>query len=63
MSKEISPSRNVAIKAFTTSFKLLMEAGGSMVRKELFDQLKEKIKFTSVPEHIGSWKMLDDIQL
>jgi 23S rRNA pseudouridine1911/1915/1917 synthase len=24
---------------------------------------KEKIKFTSVPEHIGSWKMLDDIQL
>ena len=24
---------------------------------------KEKIKFTSVPKHIGSWKMLDDIQL
>ena len=24
---------------------------------------KEKIKFTSEPEHIGSWKMLDDIQL
>jgi restriction system protein len=46
MSKDPSPSRNVAIKAFTESFRLLKEEGGSMVRKELFDRLKKNILFT-----------------
>jgi len=46
MSKQIAPSRMIAIKAFDACFKLLIEEGGSMVRKDLFEALKHKIDFT-----------------
>lgn len=33
MSKETSPSRQVAIKTFTVGFQILKDAGGSLPRK------------------------------
>lgn len=46
MSKQIAPSRQLAIKLFDACFKLLIAEGGSMVRKDLFETLKNKVQFT-----------------
>ncbi len=35
MSKETSPSRQVAIKTFTTAFQILKDAGGNLPKREL----------------------------
>lgn len=35
MSKETSPSPQVAIKTFTAAFQILKDAGGSLPRKEI----------------------------
>ena len=47
MSKEIAPSRQVAIKTFAAAFKFLKEANGSMKRKELLDIMSKEINFTT----------------
>jgi restriction system protein len=46
MEKELSPSRQVAIKTFTKALELLKSAGGEMSRKELIDRLESSLEFT-----------------
>lgn len=45
MSKEIAPSRQVAIKTFSAAFKYLIEAGGSLRRRDLISRMANEIKF------------------
>jgi len=46
MEKELSPSRQVAIKTFTKALEILKNAGGEVGRKELIDKLETSLTFT-----------------
>ncbi len=46
MSKEIAPSRQVAIKTLAAAMKFLIEAGGSLRRKAIMPWLASEIHFT-----------------
>lgn len=46
MSKDIAPSRQVAIKTLAAAMKFLIEAGGSLRRKDIMPRLASEINFT-----------------
>ena len=46
MSKEIAPSRQVAIKTLSAAVKYLIEAGGTLRRADLISRMSQELKFT-----------------
>ncbi len=46
MAKEISPSKQVAVKTIFETFKILKENGGSLKSFEIFEELRKRLAFT-----------------